>query len=151
MTVETASLPAALVPPKKRDFSEYPAIASSPEMEDHHHQAPTSPPPTPDARSRTSPVHQLPSSVGGGGGQGYKSEPLLKSSGFMITDILSPPASVAIPGGLRIEGFAAAHHLGRVPSPHADRDSSDNGSYKENDLSDDGEGNSFFLILILMN
>ena len=142
MTVETASISSALVPPKKRDFSEYPiGVTSSPEMEeDHrlhhmHHNAPSSPPPTPDQSSPAS----------SNASKSYKSEPLLKSSGFMITDILSPPqSSMGIPPGLRIEQFAPAHHLAaRVPSPHGDRDSSDAGSYKENDLSDDGEGNFY--------
>ena len=159
MTVETASISPALVPPKKRDFSaDYPALTSSPDMEDDrsrllahhnsHHSAPSSPPPTPD-QSSSPPSHhshhQQPTNS-------YKSEPMLKSSGFSIADILSPP-SVSIPPGLRIEQFAAAHHLAaaaaaRVPSPHGDRDSSDDaGSYKDNDLSDDGEGNINFYLL----
>ena len=52
----------------------------------------------------------------------------------MITDILSPPNS-----GLRLGQFASAHHMVRVSSPH-DTTSSDAGSYKDNDISDDGEG-----------
>ena len=122
MTVETATV-SSLVPPKKRDFSDYPNL--SPAMDVHQS------PPTPDNSAEDLSVISC------------KSEPI--KSGFMITDILSPPSS-----GLRLEQFAAAHHLGRVPSPHGTA-SSDAGSYKENDISDDGEGNLGFLLYIFNN
>ena len=122
MTVETAAVPnSSLVPPKKRDFSDYPSLSPA-AMEMHHSLASSALPPTPDNSAEDlSP------------GLGCKSEPI--KSGFMITDILSPPTS----GGLRLEQFASAAHLGRVPSPHGTT-SSDAGSYKDNDISDDGEG-----------
>ena len=108
MTVETATISAALVPPKKREYSEYPDNRSPEptEMDDHAEDLST------------------------------KSEPI-KSSGFMITDILSPPVAAQ---GLRLGAFASTQHMVRIPSPH-DTASSDAGSYKDNDISDDGEGN----------
>merc|ERR1711971_489315 len=55
----------------------------------------------------------------------------IRSSGFMITDILKSSAA-GLPHGLTLAP--------RVPSPHGESTSfSDTGSYKENDISDDGE------------
>ena len=134
MTVETASVSSSscssllLVPPKKRDFSDYPLQADmdlSAHSGLHHHlRHGGEGPPTPSTSSSSS-SSSMP----------CKSEPI--KSGFMITDILSPHSS----GGLRLSPLAAAHHhLVRLPSPHGTA-SSDAGSYKENDdMSDDGEG-----------
>jgi len=53
----------------------------------------------------------------------------------MITDILSGAAGLPLPLGLPPASLTSLH---RVPSPH-DTASSDAGSYKDNDISDDGE------------
>ena len=111
MTVETATV-SIVPPPKKRDYNtDYPIASSCGPLMDPH-------------------------AAGVGDGASLascKSEPI--KSGFMITDILSPP-----PAALTLGAFAPHHHhLVRVPSPH-DTASSDAGSYKENDISDEGEG-----------
>jgi len=133
MTVETANISSA-VPPKKREYPEYPVSSSSPdmselEMDRHTHTVnPSTPSPTPDqTHGQLSPsaMHAL----------AGKTAPL-RSSGFMITDILSgASAGLPLPLGLAPQ-FPPSMH--RVHSPH-DTASSDAGSYKENDISDDGE------------
>jgi hypothetical protein len=149
MTVETASVSSSslLVPPKKRDFSDYPLqVASSSDMDltahgnlHHHHLLHHSDgPPSPPADGRHCELSPSGASTSSSSSSSVpcKSEPV--KSGFMITDILSPHHS----GGLRLSPLAAAaaHHLVRLPSPHGTA-SSDAGSYKENDdMSDDGEG-----------
>ena len=148
MTVETASVSSSscssllLVPPKKRDFSDYPLQADmdlSAHSGLHHHlrhggEGPPTPPEHTGA-GRHGELSPSTSSSSSSSSMPCKSEPI--KSGFMITDILSPHSS----GGLRLSPLAAAHHhLVRLPSPHGTA-SSDAGSYKENDdMSDDGEG-----------
>ena len=136
MTVETANISSA-VPPKKREYSEYPVSSSSPdmselEMDRHTHTVnPSTPSPTPDqTHDQLSPsaLHAL----------AGKTAPL-RSSGFMITDILSgASAGLPLPLGLPPSSLSSLSSLHRVHSPH-DTASSDAGSYKENDISDDGE------------
>ena len=142
MTVETASSSSCslLVPPKKRDFSDYPLLAASPDMDlaaaaHGLHRRPPTPPEQGDV-GRQGDVSPSTSSSSSSS-LPCKSEPI--KSGFMITDILSPHSS-----GLRLSPLAAAHHhhMVRLPSPHGTA-SSDAGSYKDNDdMSDDGEGNT---------
>ena len=135
MTVETANISAS-VPPKKREYSEYPVSSSSPDMSELEMDSqtqtvtPTTPSPPPvhhDTHDHLSPaaLHHL----------AGKTAPL-RSSGFMITDILSgASAGLPLPMGLAPQ-FPPSMH--RVHSPH-DTASSDAGSYKENDISDEGE------------
>lgn len=56
----------------------------------------------------------------------------------MITDILSGAAAGGLPLPLGLHPPASLASLHRVPSPH-DTASSDAGSYKDNDISDEGE------------
>jgi len=136
MTVETATITAP-VPPKKREYSEYPLSLStiSPAMSETEAssvsvKAPSSPAPSSPPLSHApslspSELHAMASKTGP-----------LRSSGFMITDILSGAAQgLPLPLGLPPASLASLH---RVPSPH-DTASSDAGSYKDNDISDDGE------------
>ncbi len=148
MTVETASASSCslLVPPKKRDFSDYPLLAASPDMDlaaAAAHGLHRRSPPTPPEQGGGSRQGDLSPSTSSSSSSSLpcKSEPI--KSGFMITDILSPHSS-----GLRLSPLAAAaaahhhHHMVRLPSPHGTT-SSDAGSYKDNDdMSDDGEGNA---------
>ena len=140
MTVETASITAP-VPPKKREYSEYPV--SSPAMSDTESPAvspgtvktaPSSPAPD-TSQDSLSPVSSLHAAI-----TASKTAPL-RSSGFMITDILSGAASAGLPLPLGLQPLQAPASLAslhRVPSPH-DTASSDAGSYKDQDISDDGE------------
>ncbi len=62
----------------------------------------------------------------------------------MITDILSSSAAGGCPPQLP-HGLTLSP---RVPSPHGESTSfSDTGSYKENDISDDGEGQNHYTYL----
>ena len=149
MTVETATITAP-VPPKKREYSEYPLSLSSPAMSETEVssvsvKAPSSPAPSSPPQSHApslspSELHAMASKTGP-----------LRSSGFMITDILSGAAQgLPLPLGLPPASLASLH---RVPSPH-DTASSDAGSYKDNDISDDGEDGedgecTLFLIPVL--
>jgi hypothetical protein len=156
MTVETASVSSSslLVPPKKRDFSDYPlqVATASHDMDltahaglHHHLRHSDGPPPSPPEQGEGRHCELSPSaastSSSSSSSMPCKSEPV--KSGFMITDILSPHHSH---GGLRLSPLAAGHHhLVRLPSPHGTA-SSDAGSYKENDdMSDDGEGMFIFI------
>ena len=146
MTVETATITAP-VPPKKREYSEYPLSLSSisPAMSETEAssmsvKAPMSPAPSSPPQSHAplkveslspSELHAMASKTGP-----------LRSSGFMITDILSGAAQgLPLPLGLPPASLASLH---RVPSPH-DTASSDAGSYKDNDISDDGEDGEYTL------
>ena len=140
MTVETANISTA-IPPKKRDYSEYPA-SCSPTMseEDTLRVTPRTPSPSPSPRHPANPLspaelHAMASKTGP-----------LRSSGFMITDILSganaglSPLSLLPPASLQSQ-------FQRIPSPH-DSDSSDTGSNNNHDISDDGEdGESQYSLL----
>ena len=145
MTVETASITAP-VPPKKREYSEYPLSLSSisPAMSETESssvsvKAPSSPAPSSPPQSHApslspSELHAMASKTGP-----------LRSSGFMITDILSGAAQgLPLPLGLPPASLASLH---RVPSPH-DTASSDAGSYKDNDISDDGEDGEYTFTLM---
>ena len=134
MTVETASISSAAVPPKKRDYSEYPGPAPSPPASSPAAELePCSPSPASPAsppRPQLSPgeLHAL----------ATKTAPL-RSSGFMITDILSSAsAGLPLPLGLPAASLSSLSSLQRVGS-HSPHDSSDAGSYKDNDISDEGE------------
>jgi len=138
MTVETQTISTS-VPPKKREYSEYPVSSSCQDMSelemDRHTQTvtPTTPSPPPDHHDTHDHHDQLsPAALHHLAG---KTAPL-RSSGFMITDILSgASAGLPLPMGLAPQ-FPPSMH--RVHSPH-DTASSDAGSYKENDISDEGE------------
>lgn len=132
--METASISSAAVPPKKRDYSEYPGPAPSPPASSPAAELePCSPSPASPAsppRPQLSPgeLHAL----------ATKTAPL-RSSGFMITDILSSAsAGLPLPLGLPAASLSSLSSLQRVGS-HSPHDSSDAGSYKDNDISDEGE------------
>jgi len=114
MTVETASI-SNNVPPKKREYSDYPCIKQENDHEENMISGSLIPTPS------SPPVPTL-------------SAPL-RSSGFMITDILSGAAN---PMAMPMSSIPTYPPILRVPSPH-DTASSDAGSYKENDISDEGE------------
>ena len=127
MTVETSTVTSA-VPPKKREYCDYP-VQSSPSMSDNEESSvkpPVSPvsPVSPAAMTTSDLHHAMVSKTGP-----------LRSSGFMITDILSGAASAGLPLplGLPQVSLASLHHQHRVPSPH---NSSDAGS-NDNDISDE--------------
>ena len=152
MTVETASI-SNTVPPKKREYSEYPISGPDMiklEMEEPEHSSnlTRSPSPSP-SESHSSHHPQLSPSAMHHALAGKTTAPL-RSSGFMITDILSGAASAGglpIPMGLAPQFQAQMH---RVHSPH-DTASSDAGSYKENDISDDGEEGRPEVLIIIIN
>ena len=134
MTVETASISSAAIPPKKREYSgisspsQYP-LQPSPDMSDQEEvsvKTPSSPPVSPSPLSASDLHHAMASKTGP-----------LRSSGFMITDILSGAANAGLPLPLGLQAPLASLHHHRVPSPH-DTASSDAGS-NDNDISDDGE------------
>ena len=147
MTVETATISAAAIPPKKREYSgisspsQYP-LQPSPAMSDQEEvsvKTPSSPPVSPSPISASDLHHAMASKTGP-----------LRSSGFMITDILSGAASAGLPLPLGLQAPLASLHHHRVPSPH-DTASSDAGS-NDNDISDDGEDGKHeqhFLLLSL--
>ena len=135
MTVETASISTA-IPPKKRDFSEYPA-SCSPAMseEETHRVTPRTPSPSPSPRHQANTLspaelHAMASKTGP-----------LRSSGFMITDILSGAGAGLSPLSL-LPQASLQSQFQRIPSPH-DSDSSDAGSNKDHDISDDGDDGKF--------
>ena len=121
MTVETSTVTSA-VPPKKREYCDYP-VQSSPSMSDNEESS-VKPPVSPAAMTTSDLHHAMVSKTGP-----------LRSSGFMITDILSGAASAGLPLplGLPQVSLASLHHQHRVPSPH---NSSDAGS-NDNDISDE--------------
>ena len=65
----------------------------------------------------------------------------LRSSGFMITDILSGAGAGLSPLSL-LPQASLQSQFQRIPSPH-DSDSSDAGSNKDHDISDDGDDGKF--------
>ena len=142
MTVETATITSA-VPPKKREYSEYPFSSISPSMSEEDSssisvKAPASPPSSPPMTNPLSHVSHNPAALTPSElhhAIASKTGPL-RSSGFMITDILSGAASAGLPLPLGLPP-ASLSSLHRVPSPH-DTTSSDAGSH-DNDISDDGE------------
>ena len=140
MTVETASITAP-VPPKKREYPEYPV--SSPAMSDTESPAvspgavktaPSSPAPDP-SQDSLSPVSSLHAAI-----TASKTAPL-RSSGFMITDILSGASAGLSPLSL-LPQASLQSQFQRIPSPH-DSDSSDTGSNNNHDISDEGEDGEF--------
>ena len=133
MTVETANITTA-IPPKKRDYSEYPASPSMSE-EDTLRVSPRTPSPDPSPRHQTTPLspaelHAMASKTGP-----------LRSSGFMITDILSGASAGLSPLSL-LPQASLQSQFQRIPSPH-DSDSSDTGSNNNHDISDEGEDGEF--------